>query len=289
MFFIGKISIMSDMRMIVLIILFQTVLGGQCTVQAGSSDSTLAERSILATAAGDGQTILKAAGHLFSAPARWGVSDWGFAAGTVAVTAGSSLLDTRAMDMMDRNRTAGVDRAEKVVVHYGAAGTMVALTGGTYVAGLIFHDRWIRETALLTGSALLVSGTVSTLCKMAVGRARPYMSLGNHYILPLTAKENFFSFPSGHTVVAFSVSTVLAERIGNPWASGVLYSMAGAVALSRLYTYDHWLSDVVFAAIVSTVISRSLVRWYEGDNGGAPTGHLRFSPGPYGIQLAWML
>jgi membrane-associated phospholipid phosphatase len=94
------------------------------------------------------------------------------------------------------------------------------------------------------------------------------------------------SFPSGHTTVAFAVSAVLAERIKNPWASVGLYGAATAAAVSRMYTQDHWLSDVVFTAAYTTAIAHAVVKWFEKENEGDAHA-FNIVPTTSGVSIVW--
>jgi hypothetical protein len=242
--------------------------------------------SLMRTVGQDGVTILHAAGFVFSAPVRWEGSDWLKFGGALTLTGAAALLDDEELNLMDRNRNSLNDHLEEIFVRYGETGLILALAGGSYVAGLLAHHTWLRETGLLIGTSILVAGTVSTVMKVVVGRARPYMELGNHYFKPLTfTNEDYLSFPSGHTLVAFTTSTVLARQIGNPWATAGLYAAATMTALSRTYSRNHWLSDVVFGGIMSTVISNSIVSWYEGEREKSSPVGLNIDPMPGGISV----
>ena len=165
---------------------------------------------------------------------------------------------------------------------------MIALSAGGYIAGLAFDERWLRETSFLAGSAILMAGAVSTVTKIVVGRARPYMDKGHMTFRPFTFPvENYASFPSGHTIVAFAFSGVLAERINNTWASIGLYGLAAGCGISRMYTDEHWISDVAFGAVISVSISHSLVRWFESGADSPRESGLRVLPGPQSITLVW--
>ena len=58
------------------------------------------------------------------------------------------------------------------------------------------------------------------------------------------------SFPSGHAVSVFTAATVLAGGADTP----LLYPLATAVALSRVYVRMHHLSDVVVGAALGVAI-----------------------------------
>ena len=65
------------------------------------------------------------------------------------------------------------------------------------------------------------------------------------------------SFPSGHTIAAFSVATVISRRYGNHrWVPYVAYGMATLVGFSRLSLSSHYLSDVFMGGALGYSISR---------------------------------
>jgi membrane-associated phospholipid phosphatase len=236
----------------------------------------------------DAHSFVHIAGRVLTSPVRWERDDWltfGAVGGGIAA---SSLLDKEGRTLMQRNRSRFNTNLTNYTVQYGDGLNMLLVSAGGYAAGLVFHNEWLRETAMLAGSSILIAGTVSTLTKVLVGRARPYLEKGHGFFKPLTiSDESYFSFPSGHSIVAFAVSGVLAERIQNVWASVALYSLAAGTAYARVYADDHWFSDVVAGAAISVAISRSVVRTYEGDEECRRDTGLRVLPGPGGITVSW--
>ena len=227
------------------------------------------------------------AGRVLTSPARWDRDDWltfGAVGGGIAA---SALLDNDGRTLMQRNQSRFNTNLTNYTIQYGDGLNMLVASAGGYAAGLFFWNDWLRETAMLTGSSILIAGTVSTLTKVLVGRGRPYLGKGHGFFRPLTiSDESYFSFPSGHSAIAFSLSAVLAQRINNLWASVALYSLAAGTAYARMYADDHWFSDVVEGATISVAISRSVVGLYEGrEECQAETG-LRIVPGPGGITVA---
>ena len=66
-----------------------------------------------------------------------------------------------------------------------------------------------------------------------------------------------FSFPSGHTAMAFASATVLQRHFG--WKVGIpAYAVASYVAASRVQTQRHYLSDVAFGAALGIVAGRTI-------------------------------
>ena len=135
-----------------------------------------------------------------------------------------------------------------------------------YAAGLIRKDSKMQHTALLAGEALADAEIVTTVLKDATGRVRPAA-------IPLKGNfsDSWFesqgsrlrgdgSFPSGHTIAAFSIATVIARRYGtHRWVPYVAYSAAALVGFSRLTLSAHFLSDVFMGGALGYSISRYTV------------------------------
>jgi membrane-associated phospholipid phosphatase len=264
--------------MVILLISWAT----PCGLLAGSERDTLVATSSLLDEAG---RVGYAGWSTITTPFHWDGTDALKAGGLLAATAVAFLLDDEVKHLMDRNQTAGLDRVENVVVRYGETKVVIILSCGVYLAGLVGGNRWLRETGLLAGAALLITGAGTQLMKAMIGRARPYTDHGPHYFTPFTADEDFHSFPSGHASAAFALSSVLAARIDNPWATAALYCMATATALSRVYSGNHWFSDVVFGSLAASAVGRRIVSAFE--NEGLPATGFQVIPHPTGISLVY--
>lgn len=101
-----------------------------------------------------------------------------------------------------------------------------------------------------TGIALLIS-TVSVviignlILKPAIARVRPYDV--NTAVQLIVSAEHDFSFPSAHTYFAFTTATVIFMRYKK---IGICcYILAILMALSRMYLYVHYPTDVIAGAI----------------------------------------
>ena len=82
--------------------------------------------------------------------------------------------------------------------------------------------------------------------KPLIGRIRPYDL--NPGVSLLIDKLHDFSFPSGHTLSSFEGATVLLirdKRFGIP-----AMILAAIIALSRLYLYVHYPTDVLAGAVL---------------------------------------
>jgi membrane-associated phospholipid phosphatase len=102
--------------------------------------------------------------------------------------------------------------------------------------------------------------------KGIIGRSRPFLGDGPRRFTPFQFHEEATSLPSGHTTAAFAISSVLSERIKNPYATVGLYSLATLTAVARVYEDEHWFSDTVFAAAIGTVLGEAVVNLHEDND-----------------------
>lgn len=158
---------------------------------------------------------------------------------------------------------------------FNAAGSPgVLLTSvGLYGAGrLVGHERLATVGAHAT-QAVLLSGAVTALLKLGVGRQRPFVQAGDSddFSPGQGFREGLTSFPSGHTTAAFAFASAVTEdlRASNPDVARIigpiLYAGAVSVGAARVYSDRHWMSDVVMGAGIGTLVGRGLVR-HANDN-----------------------
>ena len=80
-------------------------------------------------------------------------------------------------------------------------------------------------------------------------------------------EHEWHSFPSGHVLRAMSLATGVAIKAHRPWASSVAYGLATVMGLQRIYTQQHWLSDVVAGTVLGVAASATTVHWRERQRG----------------------
>jgi membrane-associated phospholipid phosphatase len=94
--------------------------------------------------------------------------------------------------------------------------------------------------------AFLINAGYTTLLKEVVHRERPN-------------GEDSLSFPSGHASTAFALAAVAERHYG--WKAGLpAYTLASAVAVSRLQRDKHYLTDVMAGATLGYIVGRTVVR-----------------------------
>jgi membrane-associated phospholipid phosphatase len=182
----------------------------------------------------------------------------------------------------------------------------LALTVSLYATGRLTGITGLARTGLQATEAILLAGAATELLKLSLGRARPNapprMDDGElerpdaDDFRPGKRHNSWASLPSGHTTAAFAAaSAITAElheskprlaRIAGP----ILYGSAALVGVSRMYSNDHWASDVLLGAAVGTFFGRKVVRYHHSRAGNwlehflIPTA---FAPMPGGIAVGW--
>ena len=70
------------------------------------------------------------------------------------------------------------------------------------------------------------------------------------------------SFPSGHAFSSFCCAIILTLQLKKKW--GLIYILAGSVALSRIFLCVHYPSDVFAGALIGTIVTTlwSLVDYF---------------------------
>lgn len=135
-----------------------------------------------------------------------------------------------------------------------------------YAVGLAARNSYARSTALLAGEAVLDSEILTVIAKDLDRRRRPatYQPHTNMSDSWFDDKGHWYrgqgSFPSGHTIAAFSVATVIARRYRqHRWVPYVAYGLATVVGFSRLTLSAHFPSDVLMGGTLGYSIARFAV------------------------------
>ncbi len=219
---------------------------------------------------------------------RFDGADWLHAAGALGGTALLMPLDKEGQRFaLRQNTSASFNDAMSLFRGYGdpVYSGPAAIAG--YFGGLFTGWDDLRITSRQVLQAFLYSGIVTTIAKSIIGRARPYVAKGSQFYLPFKVKNDFNSLPSGHTTIAFALSSVLSERIGNTWASIGLYGVATMTAFSRMYHDQHWLSDVFLGAAIGTFSGIYVVHCDENRAANASESKLLITPSATGVSLTY--
>jgi membrane-associated phospholipid phosphatase len=140
---------------------------------------------------------------------------------------------------------------------------MAVVPGGLYGVGLARKSAYSQKTALFSGEAVLDVTVLQVVMKIVTHRSRP------SDIAPTgDFSDTFFqrrrlaasSFPSGHTLDAFAIATVLSRRYPtHHWVPWLAYGAAGIIGFSRITLQSHFPSDVFVGAALGYSVSRYVV------------------------------
>jgi membrane-associated phospholipid phosphatase len=135
-----------------------------------------------------------------------------------------------------------------------------------YALGYIRKDSYATHTSLLAVEAVADSAFFGWVAENATGRLRPeaippggsYADTWFKTYHPVLRADG--SFPSEHSLAAFSIATIFARRYSSHrWVPWVAYGAATLVGFSRLSLQQHFPSDVFVGAAIGYVISRFVV------------------------------
>jgi membrane-associated phospholipid phosphatase len=258
------------------------------TPRAGARPSL--EREFVKNIFRDQRAIWTAPFHLNHGDARW----------LLPVT-----LSSVALFATDRHTAGAIDEDDHLAISHdislvGSVYGVGSIAAGFYLVGRATHNARARETGLLGGEALIDGGIVSLALKNVSRRQRPRTD---------NASGEFFSggnsFPSGHSIAAWSLATVVAEEYHERRAVQIAaYGLAAAVGFSRYTGRNHFLSDVLVGSAIGYGVGRYVYHTHhdaalDTDNDDSASLRTRSKLFPrispdydrraheYGVGLAW--
>jgi undecaprenyl-diphosphatase len=101
-------------------------------------------------------------------------------------------------------------------------------------------------------AATLLKIWLESVAKMLVQRGRPAETVPDA-ILRGNSAAHGLSFPSGHAMVIFAITTLVAPYLKGRWKV-LPWALAAAVCLSRLYLGAHFPLDVIAGAGLGMLI-----------------------------------
>jgi membrane-associated phospholipid phosphatase len=133
--------------------------------------------------------------------------------------------------------------------------------------------RWKTSLVGLRGAeGIALVSAIGSIVKVFVGRTRPFVTPGEPWhwsFMHGLTDARYFSMPSGHTYTSFAFAAAIGVASAR-WKSATRTAMiAGAytaallVAFARVYTNQHWFSDVFVGALLGCATGALLARWHE--------------------------
>ena len=118
------------------------------------------------------------------------------------------------------------------------------------VAVILLFFKKTRRSGICIGASLLIGVIVGKgIIKNVVARPRPYDAIAG--IESVVSHLSDYSFPSGHSLCCFEAATALAMN-RTKWAIPA-YVGAVLVAVSRLFLFVHYPTDVICGALLGVL------------------------------------
>ena len=193
-------------------------------------------------------------------PRGWEKRDWltftGLVAGTAAVYSGDEWIRREILEAQSSGTEDLASYGEKLgAIEYLIPGLMLG-----HGLGLAFDDAKLKEATLLGTEGVVLSALATRVLKHTFSRERPFLGTGADEFNGPTIHEDWDSWPSGHTTVAFAVATAFHLEYRKKWVSVLAYSLAALSGLSRMHDDKHWASDVFAGAAIGIVTTRAVFR-----------------------------
>ena len=182
-------------------------------------------------------------------------------------------------------RGTDADKFFHTVEHFGTPGPCLTTIALQVPYGIITRNNEQLYNAAELAGGFICAQAVTNITKKAFGRKRPYESSS-----PYRFFKGGQSFYSGHTVTAFTYSTIMAKNYPRqdlnfigidrqiPIIPILMYSASTLVAIQRIYKNVHWASDTYVGALAGYGIGSFAV--FAGRKIESRGFHFGYYPGP---------
>lgn len=192
-----------------------------------------------------------------------------WAASIVLIEVAAVLWLDRPLAEFFHNHAGAVQPFFDVVQRFGLGYPYLLLSAAAFTllrwgGGIQLLSRWddsmraATHIPLFFFASVAVSGIVADILKIVIGRARPKLLFANgtYDFTWFGWHADHWSFPSGHATTAAALMTALWCLWPRPlW---VYAAAAALVAIARVVTGQHYLSDVVAGTVLGVLAVRAL-------------------------------
>ena len=123
----------------------------------------------------------------------------------------------------------------------------------TFLTGTIQHNKKLQQESYKALVNIAISTAVSQLLKISIQRTRPALAYPTIVYEAEPIGSATYSFPSGHTTLAFTYATTLTLQYKKWYVAVPAYLWAGSVGYSRMYLGKHYPTDVLAGAVLGTI------------------------------------
>jgi membrane-associated phospholipid phosphatase len=202
------------------------------------------------------RNLLRDQRAIWTSPVRLRAQDFAWLAPLALATGAAIATDHRAMTQVvsrnpDFNR-ASIDTSNALI------GLWIATPVAIYGYGHFEQDDHAREAGILTGESMLDSVVVEQGMKLIFWRERPGVDNSRGRFFQSSAGVDS-SFPSSHSLVAWSAASALAGESSSHWMQFGLYSAAAGVSLTRVLGQQHFPSDALVGSATGWLLGHYVV------------------------------
>jgi len=190
-------------------------------------------------------------------PTNWSSNEWLMVLGIAGLTYGTMQFDEQVKYEMLKNQ----DYTNIIPIQFGKYWGEPIVTfglGASFLGyGLLADDNTSKKIGYEIGQSAFFAGIITTVFKYSFGRERPRHNNDPFSFAPFSLKsDDYLALNSGHTALAFSLSTVLAENTDNTYLKVLSFLPAVLTAFSRVYHNHHWTSDVLLGGIIGYSVGK---------------------------------
>jgi hypothetical protein len=225
----------------------------QTTGQATANGQPAAKKSDDVTLANTPAHFLKDQAAIWTSPARIREHDLAYLVPIGLATTLAFTVDHQVGSSSKLNDTSLNNHAS--TASNGLLGGFVAAPVIIYGLGHIHHDGHATETGILAGEAMVDSLVVDEVMKAVSMRERPTLDGAKGKFFQTSVGLNS-SFPSTHSMIAWSSAAVIASEYDGPMTKIAAYGLATGVSLTRVLARQHFPSDVVVGSAVGWLVGR---------------------------------
>ena len=170
----------------------------------------------------------------------------------------------------------------------GAVYVPIAAIVGGYAVGHLRKDDYLQQTAVLTGEAIADSLILNEGLKYAINRQTPSQGdeTGRFWPHGTRTWPDGQSMPSGHSLTAWTMAHVIADRYPSWHTKLLVYGLASTVSVSRVLARDHFPSDVLVGGTIGYLIG-GYVTHKRGEVSRDFTFSMVNTPNGRGVQLSY--
>ena len=150
-------------------------------------------------------------------------------------------------------------------------GTLTVGNVAIWGVGRLIGSRAVADVGLHAAESVVLGSLASQVIRGPLGRSRPHVTdfQDQYDFAPFRGFTEFEyrAFPSIHTASAFAVATVYTLETQRhsrraAWIVGPLaYALALGPGISRVYTGQHWASDILSGAFMGTLAGVVVMRY----------------------------